>query len=792
MAKFFTGKYATMYEKVKDAKSLESNKAILSSALDEVSSEMEGISGLIDQLEGSYASEVQVTFNQLITDVITTYNVITVDLENAVTELEGLSETLSEFKTKDEEYEKTDGELTTENNRSVKKIDEKTNKIRDEWSAWQNKIRELKDALSAYKAEIEGLMRACDTSMTNLDTFNDSVVAIRLKLASIAYAQQGIDLDQIANMTPEEKEKLMEAMVNAMTVKYEQYKKAYEDIIEEFLSSEESTEKARNLFYVYNLIMEDYSSNRFFEGNSSLEVGLGLIDFITKLDETTTSDGKSFVDCVKDYANGVSFKDSGLLELYKETKGNLFNGWTDEEIEQELFATLEYDFKGKEVFENFASDLEDVRKVADEFDKNYQLSLETGTAVKGLKELQDHIKYDSYYDSDEYKDFENNGLDKWKDDGYLQEMEAKGFDTKKASLMTSSELEMYEYLFTTKGADGAKEFADSIKTSLTRREGYVKATEYYVGLKSGSNEGLDAITDAGSLLLTGYGDGVTVFVDGLVDLVSPSRELSVNEYAQVALIGYLSEDDSTYGKAMQASYNLGETAGKKTIPTILNLVKPGAGTALEIASDTGNNIENYMRADDTVTQGDAILHASLDLIGDKGIDTAAKVLGIDTPVGKLAVAATKNVFKQTVDMTYNDTTFSVDSLVSDLSKNMTGQISKKLAGSLGDMWSESLKSKGFSAETVDRLSEGLLKDIASSTASVAVDSTVAGVNTVVEASVDNAFNGNNRNVFVEGFNTAFDTALTKTEKQVSSLPKTFWKNKGSLLPEDKLDTSLKD
>ena len=791
MAKFFTGKYATMYEKVKDAKSLESNKAILSSALDEVSSEMEGISGLIDQLEGSYASEVQVTFNQLITDVITTYNVITVDLEQAVSELEGLSSTLGEFKAKDEEYEKTDGELTTEQNRSVQKLDEE-NKVRTEWTNWQNKINDLKRALKDFRTEIERLMTECDTSMTNLDKFNDSVVSIRLKLASIAFAQQGIDPNQIANMTPEEKEKLMEAMVNAMTVKYEQYKKAYEDIVDNFLNSD-NYDKASNLFYVYGLIMNDYSAGRFFEGTSAVNIGLALIDLVVKIDETKTSDGKSLLDCIKDYAAGKSFKDSGLLELYKDNRGAIYESFTDEEFEEDFNLSLQYDFMDKSIFESFANDLESVRKVADEFDKNYQLSLETGAAIKGLKELQDHIKYDSYYDSDEYKDFMNNGLDKWKDDAFLKEMEAKGFDIKKAAYMTSDELKMYEYLFETKGSDGAKEFADSINTSLTRREGYVKATEYYFGVKSGSNEGLDAALDAGSLLVTGYGDGLTTFVDGLVDLVAPSKELSVNEYAQVALLGYLANDDSTYGKAMLASYNIGEVAGKKTIPAVLNLVKPGAGTALEIASDTGNNLENYFRAEESTTYGEALLHAGLDLAGDKGIDAAAKAMGIDTAAGKLAVAATKSIFKQSVDSAYGGDDVSLFKLKDDLVKNMKGQLSGAVGEKLGGMWAEALNGKGFSNETVERITNGIIKPLSGDAGSVVVDAAYAGTKTAVEVGVDNAVNGANRDIVVETTNAAFDTVVSATTEKLKKVPEKLWKNKGKLFPgEDPTSGSIKE
>jgi hypothetical protein len=746
MAIYFVDKYQSAYSKMENEKSTIEYGASIESCVNEIDSEIQGVMELLEELDGNYTGELKVNLKNFLSETKNTYTYIVDEFKSITNEIGILSNSLSSFKAEDEKLEiKTDEQTNTENtlNNTPQYIEEmeyglnknettyitKTNPIYIEYAA---KLEELKIAIEEMTKVVLDYKSKCDTSLTAIDKFNDAIVDIRIKVATIATMNQGYTIEEINSMTPEEKEALIARMINEMTEKYNTYKSTYETYYQMMIN--EDYDSLNDLYALYNNITGDHSFGIVDLNMNAIPSGLRLVDFIQAIGECNTKDGRNIIDCIDAYNKGESWVDSGLAELYREGHFYYSDDYslTDEQYEQEFLYDLDwyYNNDGDEVLgkvvDYYRNNLQPNSEI---FEKNYEDTVRVGVAIQGLKELNGHVKYDAYSRTEGYQSTEFNSAE---NEEFLNKIY---FDTninlEKTAYMTDSELKMFKYLYENNGESAAAEYISSINQTLNRREGYIRASAYYYDLVSGNNTGLEAVWDHLSVGATGYGDGISGFVDGFVDLVAPEKELSANEYAQTALVGYLTEGGTSYDNTLLLSYNIGNTAGKKTIPMVLNLVKPGLGTAAEIISDYGNNIETYFGADENATHGGAALRALQDLAADKGVEYGAKILGLDTTIwGKAGVKFTQKFLGEGVKVLNGE-----ESTI-DISGAVKGSSQTTAQNLVVDSFCTFLENRGISKNTVKTLKSTIIKPAVGFLTNVGTDSAYEFGTTLYETQGD--------------------------------------------------------
>ena len=674
MAMIFKGKYPQLYESLKDEKMVLENQTSLSASVEEIDSELAGIVVMLDELCGEYAAELKSSIASITSEAKVICDSIINGLEGALQEVQDLSSNLGDFKKDDASYEKTSNKLEEEKN----KINLNNMIVGARNGFIHSTVISKLDALNKkIKAIVNRDKENCDDNITNIENFNDSIVDMRLKMASIAsLSTNEIDPEKLAAMTPEEREEYVKKIVEKMTVKYNEYKKEYENYYNMMIKDQDGL---NSLLYLYNSIMNESNSRSLdFSGNTVTD-GFMIIDFITNVNDRRTSDGRTFLQCLEDYRSGKNWIDSGLGELYRSSRDNGM-GFTDEDYEEEFLEDInwycEYPVEdlmdyairyGKTINAKDKSG----KTIMDHFTENYENAVKVGVAIQGLKELQGHARYDSYYLNKDFKDF--NGKNWENDDSYIRELKNSGkIDINKLAYMSQSEAKIFKYICEKEGIDAAKEYMDSINTTLNRREGFIKASVYYSDLMSGNNEGLEAAWDHVKIGATGYGDGVSYFLDGFVDIVAPSREMSADEYAQVALLGYLTEGGTNYDSSLLTTYNIGKTAGEETIPTILNLVKPGLGKTAKVFSKYGNSVEDYFRADESTTSADAHVHAAVDMARDQYLGVIGDA--VDSPGAKMLFSIFKSAVKDVTNRTMNGKDIDLASLYTSSDKAIKDNI----------------------------------------------------------------------------------------------------------------------
>jgi len=764
-----------------------------------------GVTVLLEELQGNYSGELADTFNALINEVMVSYKIVNEGLENAVETYDSLSDNLGNFKTNDDSLEESNNTLKSEENKSVTRFknDENNNSVEtDEWKKWNNRVNELRRTLEEIKNTVLMYKENSDIDIKSINDFNDSIVNIRLKLATVAFAQDGMTLDEIKALTPTEREALIQKMIDAMTVKYEQYKSTYEEMANDIYYNALKDPGVQALKNVFIVVCPAKEGKAIFISKTEVGQALELVQFLVACEELKTSDGRSLIQCVREYGETGDFNGSGLGELYWagghfgtldsiSVEQGYYNGEMEQWFEIALvdgLGTIE-NYKNSKNYSNNYYPPDDARKIcrdigwiyddlssmAFDFKENYNNAVTVGVAIKGMQELKGHVKYDTIYMDPNFIEYNNKAgsLVNFLDDMCnkdLSEDEKALMD--KATYMTKSELEMFRYLYNNnKESWSAEQFAKSIDISLTKREGVVNAYEYYDYLMSGNNAGLEAAWDHISSGGTGFGDGI-------VDLVAPSKTLTVNEYAQIAFVDMLKEDSSGYSKSLLASYDIGNSLGNEAIPIVASLVNPTLGKAARIASSTGNALEDYFRADDSTTYWEAAVHAGIDLSTTEGVDTMASVLGLDkTPMGKLGVAAIKSMMSSGVDYMYDPESGIGGDLIGAMTKCMKGQLSGEFTDMGKDKFSDYLQGIGWPknwAETTAGLFEPAIK----SASSAMLDSAEAMVNTAG----NNYLNGTSDSVIMAGidqFGESFD--LGGSIKDVS-------KNIGSAASDEYLDT----
>ena len=702
MAVYFVGEYPQLLESLSGAQQLKQSQQDLNDSLATVQAEMDGISTLLDELKGNYKGSLYESFEQLITEITETYNTVNEGLQGAVDNMNGLSTELVDFKEKDETFEQKQEELRTESSVIFDRPAVIEEKYKEEYLSWKQRVAALENTVNEVRTQLLFIKESCDSRIKSIEMFNQNIVEIRLSLASIAYGTVGYSLDDIKNLTPEEREKILNDIIEKMTTKYQEYKDTYE----KFANLNNLDEKEKQTFYgvLGALGLFNTANGGWSYGNFQSNIPKRFSDYtnlILLLEENNV------LDAVDNYFDkGMSWKESGMEKIANKFVGR---NMTDEDQFWTSLSTCPWindsDRDNPEIKKEIATDFKQAYKglavAARDGKMFYDKTIEMGTAIKQVKQLNNHVKYDIYTLRDDYGDFSRNTMN---EDDMFNDLfiNANIPNLSQSQYLTYDERKMLEYLYS-QGEDGLKlceEYMSSLSDSLNKREGYIKATLYYEGLISGNNESWDAIWDHLSVGATGYGDGLVDFCDGLVDIVSPSRELSANEYAKLALVGYLETDDG-YSKSLKTAYDYGSSIGKETIPTVISLFGGKSfAKGLKTASDFGNNVENFYRSEalSSMDASEALIRsysrAGIDLVSGNAIDQVGKATGLDSsPLGRLTLSTFKTLESCATEATLGNQSVDVEKkLYSTVSKWVTGEGKKYVTISGG--LSEDLKNEG--------------------------------------------------------------------------------------------------
>ena len=244
MAIYFVGEYPKLKDSLLEGSKLKQKKEDLSDSLATVQAEMDGIATLLDELKGNYSGSLYDSFEQLINEITETYTTVNEGLAGAIDNMTELSSELTDFETKDNSLEQTQKELKT-NEEAVRGIDSDIEEYQEILISYGQKITALKNTIASVTAQILDIRDSCDDKIQSINDFNNNIVQIRLSLASIAYGSQGYDLDQIKNLTPEEREEILNTIIQNMTNKYNEYKETYE----KFAALDNMDEDEKQTFY---------------------------------------------------------------------------------------------------------------------------------------------------------------------------------------------------------------------------------------------------------------------------------------------------------------------------------------------------------------------------------------------------------------------------------------------------------------------------------------------------------------------------------------------------------------
>ena len=670
MDEYYKSDYNEYYDSLSDNTNLTRSTYELKSSVAELNDEISGISSMLTDLQGDFSLELSNSLNTIIADVNKMKTDVDSKLPDAIKSMEKLSISLKELKEKCEEYDlkKDEKEKEIQIRDSLDKtiLDENGEEIDNpEYIEHCNKITELEGKIDSLVKEILQYVEESDNNINFIKDFNESIVELRLNLAAITYVQGGIDQDDIVNMSIEERQEFMNNLVNEMTKKYNEYKAAYEQFanIDENPSVEVQTTLAvfRALNSFGNGVTSSYDLNDIMSETNSVKKGFALIEFVKFIDESGVKDA------VDAYFNkGLGWKESGLADIYTKNSNLTVDGaHYSEQYEDSFWAELQDKIFGdisredrQRIGQQFNAGYKELVYDSEKFLENYRNTLNMGVAVKGLKELNNRVKYDAIASSDDFKNFDFT----WKneDDAYL-EMYLNTYSEHLLDGLNSDERKMFEYLYRTEGEDAVKDYVSSLSDALNRKNGYVNAKDLYDSLHDGSNLGLDAAVDHVRTFGVGYFDGMGEFLDGFVDIVSPEYEYNAGDYAKMAFIELLYTSSEDYDRSLLRAYNVGDIMGQETIPSVISIVNPAVGKTVKTVSEVGNMIEDQLKSANLNGEDTSYISAFINATVTKGGYELVSA-GIDSlELNKIAATLLKTTYKATSNSLFSG--FSLDDSV---------------------------------------------------------------------------------------------------------------------------------
>lgn len=603
----------------------------LQDSITEVSNQFNSVFLLLGDMKGEFSIELSSGVNSLLEEISGMKKIVDSELTVAVDHMTSLGEKLVELKPDDEELEKKQDSYNQEARRSVTRYEFDENGIRketDSYKNWLYNLTSIKKSLEELTLICKELQKGCDNDIALIEKFNSSVVDLRLKLVAVSTAAGNSKIEDISNMSLEEKQKYLDKLISDITDKYNEYKKLYEYYSKQYIDENCTKDELYNFTDFYSELLRDIPGtpkvHDAFDSKNPVTRGNSIVDIIDLLTNTDKGyKGKSILDIIKAYSDGVSWEESGMDEIYRRnTSTSLIDALRKTDSAEELFwSRLTYG--DKEYNEEIINDFLNVVKVLDESKKgflnNYNNALGSAMVIKGMKGLNECLTYDYTYKTGDLENYTPN----------KEALFKEGFNTVNYTL---DEEKMLSYLLETRGADAAREYENVRKDAIYRRNGQIKAEEYYESLHSGDNQGIDAVLDHISVGAKGFGDGIGTFADGLIDIIAPDSQMSTEEYETMFFLRKLEESEDSYDKSLLTDYRITNTVGVYTIPTVVNACTGGSvGTALFITSDIGNGVEARQQQ----SRAEALSYDSLVLeeksYSEALFNCAATYVGTDIP-----------------------------------------------------------------------------------------------------------------------------------------------------------------
>ncbi len=614
---FFSSDYDLLYDQLGTKGAVNQSIKSTKDSVTALYNEMSEIYDLVNELDGEYSEELLKAINTITDDIVDLVTTLSENYPKVETAMNELYDDLNEFKYQDQIYtlEHSNYEFACElqSNQSQYVIDEKTGEqtINSFWQQCEDDKNEAYENFTKAKEIIDALKIRIDENLKIIEEFNQSLSNIRIKVSAVVYSTNGVSLDEIKNMTTEEKEAYIQNLIDKLTEKYNYYVDQYKQIMSKY---EEDNDYFLSQMALFNSLTGFNTQDFFLDlGGGTVKLAFTLSSFVDFILETKASNGKNAYECLQMYLDGASFKDSGLEELYINGGGLGYlidyyeKGYlSDEEVESSWKKNIEYncDIHNDETFEEFLqrqiNDFYDLETDINNVKEYYSKAVTTGTSVMYYKELKQSVKYDDireYINSGEYElKYTSSELKEYfQDQCYYEEADILKY-------LNEDETMTLTYIFETQGIDGVRDFIDSIEGKINRQKGYITAYNTYEQVMNG-NPTVENI----KMFFIGFGDGLVEYGDGLVDLVAPSNTISAEEYSKMYMLELFANDESFKSLMMQGAYQGGAQSSKLAISSLLNACTWGwGGTLTSAASAYGNRQEETLQhnsADEVVYSG---------------------------------------------------------------------------------------------------------------------------------------------------------------------------------------------
>jgi len=633
----------------------------LQDSFTEVTNQFSSVSSLLGELQGEFTKEMNQGISSLITEMNGLKKIIETDLPEAESHMNSLGDKLLELKPDDEKYEETVEEIQYQKNikpNQYKIDDAGQTRQTMEYNNWINNLERLNKALNELEKICIELQTGCDRDIGLIEEFNQKIVELRLKLVAIATSTGTDTIKDVESMTYEEKKEYLENLIITITEKFNEYKKLYDYysknyIIEELnknpIDGVSTDDRLLNFTEIYFELLgldigkdkDKLSLYNVLRSDNPVTRGNGIVTIIEMLTNPENGyGGKSVLDIVDSYAKSGSWTESGMAHLYRKRIDDdsilreAVDYWGEDP--EELFwsrATFgEYEEYNQGIVDDFDVVARVLNTSKENFNENYDKALGNAMIIKGVRGLKDCLDYDCTYKSEDYKDYVYNS----------DILFINGFDEDRYSL---TERKMISYLLETKSYEAAKEYENLRLDAINRRNGQINARNYYDNLHNGSNEGLDSVLDHIGVGAKGFGDGLSTFADGLIDLVAPDKVMSEHDYETMYFLRELEESNDGYDKSLLTDYRITNKIGTYTIPTVVGALTGGSGgTALFIASDIGNGIESQQQMSYQATQSYDSLVLEQESYFESLYNTATSYVETDLPND--VASAVVGIFKE--------------------------------------------------------------------------------------------------------------------------------------------------
>ena len=663
---FFKAQYNEYYNSLSgETQSLRTAVVGMQDTITEVNNQFRSVSLLLGEMKGDFSIVFSNGLSSIMSQLNSMKKIVEDSLNRVISTMSSLGGKLSELKPKDELYEETKEKYDNELSIHVEQyeIDDLGKKHEtDEYKNWKNNLTILKEQLEELVEICEKLQSSCDKDIGLIQKFNNSVMNLRISLAAVASSLGSATISDVKEMTLQEKQEYLESIVDTITEKYNGYKKIYEyytnDYIFENCSSLEAGMFGKVFEEVVGVAISD-KINKDLHSKNGVTRGNAIVDIISYLTNKDMGiNGKNILTIIEDYSNGASWTESGMDELYRKNclgiVGELFEyGENPEDVFWSRLTNIDSE-RNPEYLQSFEKVFGVLSDSNNNFVENYNEALNSAMIIKGVKGLKDFLIYDYTYKNADLMNYSPN-------DDLLY---SYGFG---ANDLTLEERKMISYFIESGEVESAYNYYDLRQDVINRRNGILAAENYYNSLHSGENVGVDAVCDHLRVSAKGFTNGIETFTDGLIDLVAPQRIMSEGDYETMYFLNMLNESSDGYDKGLLTNYNISNTVGLYTIPTVVSFVAPESclSTVSFIASDIGNGIENaqqesyrnMMSYDSLVLEQEdystSLINTAIPYIGtDIPNDVAQALIGSATEVNPVLGAALDiafdNYYKGTV------------------------------------------------------------------------------------------------------------------------------------------------